>query len=151
MYFGSGSCKGSGASGCTEPADCCSGVCNADGTCGGNGGGLSNAVDFSSTSNLNGLFWAGYGELRTSNALTMYGSVFANYYDASGPTTIHYDRASTTIGDECPPPPDDHCESCRDCGNQACVGGTCGLCTSDGDCCQPLRCVGGTCKLSNGV
>ena len=38
-----------------------------------------------------------------------------------------------------------HCASCRDCGNQACVGGTCGACMSSSQCCAPLECVGGTC------
>jgi hypothetical protein len=37
------------------------------------------------------------------------------------------------------------CGSCRDCGNQACVNGACGSCTSSADCCAPLVCASGTC------
>jgi hypothetical protein len=33
------------------------------------------------------------------------------------------------------------CTSCRDCGNQACVNGTCGKCTTNSDCCAPLFCT----------
>jgi hypothetical protein len=43
------------------------------------------------------------------------------------------------------PPVDEGCQSCRDCQNQACNGGVCGSCQSDGDCCAPLQCAGGTC------
>jgi hypothetical protein len=37
------------------------------------------------------------------------------------------------------------CGTCKDCGNQACVNGTCGSCTTNADCCAPLICQGGTC------
>jgi hypothetical protein len=37
------------------------------------------------------------------------------------------------------------CGSCRDCGNHACVGGTCGACVNDSDCCSPLQRSNGTC------
>jgi hypothetical protein len=37
------------------------------------------------------------------------------------------------------------CGSCKDCGNQACINGTCGACGSDGDCCAPLVCSSGVC------
>ena len=42
------------------------------------------------------------------------------------------------------------CQSCRDCGNQACVDGVCGACSSDADCCAPLLCLQGTCVLVGG-
>jgi len=150
VYFGSGSCNGNGGT-CSAPADCCSGICNADGTCGGTGGSLGNAVEFSNTALLNGLFWAGYGHVKHSGTLTMYGAIFSQSYDASGDTIIHYDRGATTIGNECPPP-DTGCNSCRDCGNQACdtTKHVCTSCQTDGDCCSPLRCQNGTCVLSNG-
>ena len=147
VYIGSPSCKGNGT--CTVGSDCCSGVCTG-GSCTGSGGGLSNSLKLSGGSTyLNGLFYAGFGEIRISNPLDMFGAIFANYYEASGPTTIHYDNGIVQNGNECPPPV--ACEGCSDCNNQACVSGTCGGCSSDADCCQPLRCVNpgpsGTCKL----
>lgn len=39
------------------------------------------------------------------------------------------------------------CASCRDCNNQACIGGKCGSCTQNSDCCAPLVCFLGTCRL----
>ena len=39
------------------------------------------------------------------------------------------------------------CGDCRDCNNQACVGGTCGACTDSSQCCAPLLCLAGTCTL----
>ncbi len=143
VYVGSASCKGNGS--CTASSDCCSGVCNA-GSCTGGGGGLTNSLKLSSGSTfLNGLFYAGYGDIRFSNPLEMYGALYANYFDASGETLIHYDNGAVQNGNECPQPTS--CESCFDCNNQACKGGQCGACTADSDCCQPLRCMGGTCKL----
>lgn len=37
------------------------------------------------------------------------------------------------------------CNTCLDCGGQACKGGNCGDCTSSSDCCAPLVCMGGSC------
>ena len=78
----------------------------------------------------------------------MYGSIFANYVDASGETTVHYDNGAQHNGDECPPTIGNSCESCRACNNQACVNGTCGACTADTQCCPPLVCRGGACVLN---
>lgn len=150
VYIGSGSCQGSGT--CGSNADCCSGVCSG-GICGGIGGGgsLANAMQLSGQSNLNGVFYAGYGEVRLSNPLEMYGAIFANLYTSQGDTTIHYDKAVVDIGEQECPPPTGTCDSCRDCNNQACNLGVCGACDSDSDCCSPLKCVNpgpaGRCEL----
>ncbi len=146
LYFGSAGCKGSGT--CGSNADCCSGVCSG-GACGGGGGGnISETVSLSGSSNLNGLLYGGYGTVRVTNPLEMNGAIFANYYDASTPTTIHFDKGAVQNGEECPAqPPGVGCSSCRDCDNQACVGGQCGACTVDSECCAPLRCVAGACSL----
>ena len=98
---------------------------------------------------FNGLLWAGYGGFSTSNAVEMYGSIFANRIGASGDLKIHYDNGAAGSVDECPPPPggNQQCESCRDCGNQPCgANGLCAAsCTADNQCCPPLRCdIGGT-------
>lgn len=42
-------------------------------------------------------------------------------------------------------PPPDRCESCADCGNQACRDGVCGDCVTSADCCAPLYCIHGRC------
>ena len=92
---------------------------------------------------FNGLLWAGYGGFSTSNAVEMYGAIFANRIGASGDLKIHYDNAAVETNDECPPPPpNQQCESCRDCANQPCgSNGLCqATCTSDSQCCPPLRC-----------
>jgi hypothetical protein len=46
-------------------------------------------------------------------------------------------------------PPGGACNNCHDCpgATPACKGGTCAKCTSDSDCCAPLRCNGdGICR-----
>lgn len=155
MYIGSASTKGGGAS-CTTATECTSGLCSAcpsspfgpctgTGTCVG-GAGLTKAIEMSQGGFFNGLLWSGYGEFRTSNPVEMYGSIFANYVEASGALKVHYDNAAVETGDECPPPTG-ACESCRDCNNQACVDNQCAACTSDSQCCPPLHCDAGTCKL----
>ncbi len=145
LYIGSPSCAGSGS--CTKDSQCCSGVCS-NGICTSGGGNLSQAMSLSQGGHFNGLIWAGYGTFTHSNPLEMYGSIYANYFDASGDTIIHYDKGAVLTGDECPPPPSGQtCESCLQCGNQACVNNTCGSCTNDSQCCPPLHCDAGTCKL----
>jgi hypothetical protein len=146
MYFGGSSCVGSGTLPMGQDfTHCCSGVAES-GVCTSGGGNMSDAIQLSGTGFYNGLLWAGYGRFFHSNPIEMYGSVFANHYDSSGSMKIHYDKGAAELGDECPPP-SGACESCRDCNNQACVGGTCGQCTSDIECCAPLRCDAGTCRL----
>lgn len=87
--------------------------------------------------------------LFTSNSDT-YGSIFAGNFTDTSDTLIRYDRAVVTVGQECPqkPGPDaGGCGSCKDCGNQACINGTCGQCSSSSQCCPPLQCFNGTCAL----
>jgi hypothetical protein len=160
MYMGSGSCQGGGVT-CDDPTDCCSGVCTACpvdatgkptaacagmGLCGGSGSGLDKAISLSQGGNFNGLLWAGYGTFTHQSPLEMYGSLYAGFFDASGVTTIHYDKGAAELGEECPPiPPGSACESARDCPNLACVGNSCVACTADAQCVPPKRCVSGTC------
>jgi hypothetical protein len=47
-------------------------------------------------------------------------------------------------------PPPESCDSCNDCGNQACIDGECGSCVTTSDCCAPLLCLDGTCLLVGG-
>jgi len=90
-----------------------------------------------------GNVYAPRAELVTPAAVEVFGSLFARRIAASGPLTVHYDRALGATGEGCPTP--GPCESCLDCGNQACVAGACGECASDTDCCAPLVCAAGTC------
>jgi hypothetical protein len=142
-YWVGGTCAPGGAS-CQLNGDCCSLACTG-GTCAPDG--TTNppfSVNLTSNNQLAGLFYAPNGMVVTSSDLEMYGAIFAGDYHSSSSTLIHYDRAA--LKEECPGTPPTTCASCADCGNQACVGGTCGACTTDADCCQPLYCLtDGTC------
>ena len=85
----------------------------------------------------------------TQAASTEYGSLFVGFDGNGGNLVVHYDLANAGEAAQCPNPSGNSCSTCLDCGNQACVGGTCGSCTSDSDCCAPLRCVGGTCEFTS--
>jgi hypothetical protein len=84
-----------------------------------------------------------------SSSADIYGSVIAGNFISSKPTKIHYDLGVLTVGEECSdggaPAPPASCTTCTDCGNQACVGGQCGACTSSAQCCAPLECSNGVC------
>jgi hypothetical protein len=122
-------------------------------------------IDLSASGTIAGNVYAAYAPVSLSSDYVQYGALFAGDFNASGSAAIHYDRA-TVGGSLCPPPPlttsgdggsssdggpgggTTTCGTCKDCGNQACVNGTCGQCTSSSDCCAPLICVGGTCMIS---
>jgi hypothetical protein len=80
-----------------------------------------------------------------SAPVEVYGSIFAGDFKASQTVKIHYDGAVIGAGQSCPPPTGG-CNSCKDCGNQACVNGSCGACNDSSDCCAPLFCDHGVCK-----
>jgi hypothetical protein len=114
-------------------------------------------VNFSAPSVTAGNFYLPYSDFVSPSNLDLYGSIFAKSFTGQG--RIHYDRGVLNAGVACeraPPAPDGgpppdagapaSCTSCRDCGNQACVGGKCGACTSAADCCAPLQCIGGSCQ-----
>jgi hypothetical protein len=91
------------------------------------------------------------GLVQPESDLDVFGGIFAGNFSSTSRTTIHYDRGVLNAGGSCPPPtagPDGGapgCMSCRDCGNQACVNGSCGACTTSADCCAPLVCLNGRC------
>ncbi|NUP11865.1 MAG: hypothetical protein HOW73_37945 [Polyangiaceae bacterium] len=89
-------------------------------------------------------FWAGHGPVTTSGGTEIFGGVFAGDLQASAGVTVHYDLAVQSLDDDCDDPPGG-CDSCMDCGNQACVNGECGECTDSSQCCAPLVCVNGQC------
>jgi hypothetical protein len=107
-------------------------------------------ISFQSSSSINGDFYAPNGTYSTQGSAVTFGAIFAKDYSTGGSTTVHYDKASVAQAQSCPSPsPNTGCTTCLDCANQACVNGTCGSCTSDGECCAPLRCVSGTCKFTS--
>jgi hypothetical protein len=105
--------------------------------------GGSGTVDLGAGGEIAANLYAPRAELVLPGALEVFGSVFVRRLAASGPLSVHYDEAILEVGDACPTP--SGCTSCRDCGNQACVGGACGLCRADADCCAPLVCAAGAC------
>jgi hypothetical protein len=146
VYVG-GKCKAGGSS-CGTNGECCSASCSS-GTCAaGNILGTDPAwsIYMKASANVAADLYAPNGEIYASASFNMYGAIFASYYHGKASTTIHYDSASVKQGIGCPPPPPG-CQSCLDCGNQACVGGSCGACTNDSQCCPPLVCSSGKCIL----
>jgi hypothetical protein len=104
--------------------------------------GGTNGFSISSGADLGAFFYAPYGTVGSSAPLEVYGGVFAGKFHNSGTTAVHYDQAVLGAGDDCTPPT---CDSCQDCGNQACVNGMCGACTNSSQCCAPLICDMGQC------
>jgi hypothetical protein len=114
--------------------------------------GTTGTLVFSQVANIAADFYAMYAHpVSWSQATTTYGSVYVGDFIGSQVTAIHYDRAALSSGQTCPPPPPGAgpppCQTCSDCGNQACVNGACGSCTTDAECCAPLQCQSGVCVL----
>jgi hypothetical protein len=77
----------------------------------------------------------------------VYGALFAANVRASGLLFMHYDRAVLRADDACTDEVPRTCSGCDACGPAgACVGGACGTCTTDADCCAPLVCQNGRCE-----
>lgn len=116
---------------------------------------LGGATTFTLTSNvvIGGNVWAGNAKVMWTSDTELFGAVFGDDFEATAALNIHYDRAVVTQGDECKktPPPDAGtdsgitCGTCKDCGNQACISGSCGQCSSSAQCCPPLQCFNGAC------
>jgi hypothetical protein len=115
--------------------------------------GTTGSLVFSQVAKIAADFYAMYAHpVSWSQVATVYGSVYVGDFIASQATAIHYDRAALSAGQPCPSPPaadggTPPCQSCSDCGNQACVQGACGSCTDSAQCCAPLQCQNGTCVL----
>ncbi len=94
---------------------------------------------------IGGNLYAAHGVVQDDTNNTIYGALYAGDFVSGSNVAIHYDRAVLQQGSTCSPPSTSTCGSCKDCGNQACIKGTCGACTSSGDCCPPLICQQGSC------
>jgi hypothetical protein len=114
--------------------------------------GTTGTLVFSQVAKIAADFYAMYAHpVSWSQVATVYGSVYVGDFIGSQATAIHYDRAALSSAQGCPSAPSDaggpSCQTCSDCGNQACVNGACGSCTDDAQCCAPLQCQNGTCVL----
>ena len=71
----------------------------------------------------------------------VYGSLFVATVTVADSLFLHYDRAVAYADADCALPPPTVCTACDQCSSgQACVAGSCGACSNDGDCCFPLVC-----------
>jgi hypothetical protein len=105
---------------------------------------------FSSSTTLAANLYDATALVTWSAPVEIYGAVFAGDFQASQTVKIHYDRQVVQAGRSCGGSPggtSQSCSTCKDCNNQACVGGTCGACTSSSQCCAPLGCYQGKCQL----
>jgi hypothetical protein len=90
--------------------------------------------------------------IATSVLVSVSGSIFAARIETQSAYVMHYDRAIIDAGEECggaaPTPARllsaDACHACP--GGLADIGGACGACARDADCCDPLVCVSGSCQ-----
>jgi hypothetical protein len=97
--------------------------------------------------------WAGNATVLWEGSADVFGAIFAGNFQVLDKLNLHHDEAVDKAGGDCTPPPSTGtggsgggtCGTCKDCGNQACVNGACGACTTDADCCAPLGCSNGQC------
>jgi len=103
--------------------------------------------------------WAGNATVLWESDSDAFGSIFAGDFQGVSNLNIHSDQGVLRAGSNCPPPGGGGggpggagggggptCGTCKDCGNQACINGSCGQCTTSAQCCPPLVCVGGQCQ-----
>jgi hypothetical protein len=118
-------------------------------------------LDIQSTLKVGGEIWAGNATVRWESESDVWGAIFAGDLQVVSNLNLHHDQGITVAGGGCEPPPGGSgagggngaggtgggmtCSSCKDCGNQACVNGACGACTTSADCCSPLMCENGKC------
>jgi hypothetical protein len=124
-------------------------------------------LDIQSSLIIGAEIWAGNATVIWESGSDMFGALFAGDFQALSAFNLHHDQGIDYAGGGCPSPgggssPDGGpggpggadggpggsptCGTCKDCGNQACVQGTCGQCSSSSQCCPPLVCQAGTCK-----
>ena len=99
------------------------------------------------TSVIAGNLYVPHGIVNWSGELAVFGGVLAEGVAGAGNIAVHYDTDVLRAGAPCGPPPAEQCTSCRNCRNQACIGGMCGACRTSADCCAPLECYRGECVV----
>ncbi len=107
--------------------------------------GGSGIITIDGSASLAGNLYAPQAALSVGGTVESFGSLFLDRLSVGGFASLHYDRAVLDVGADCESDTAAACVSCLDCRNQACVGGQCGACAVDSECCAPLRCVGGSC------
>src|SRR5262249_35092910 len=128
--------------------------------------GTSGTLNIQSMLTIGAEIWAGNATVVWESTSDMFGAIFAHDFQVISDLNLHQDQGVTRAGDICPPPGSGGaggatgsggttgsggagggtCGTCKDCGNQACINGACGQCSTDGQCCPPLVCVSGTCQ-----
>jgi hypothetical protein len=103
------------------------------------------SVTLTGSTSVGANVYAPYATVTLASDFEMWGAFFAQQFNFSGDFTIHYD--TSVLGASGCLPPGGSCKSCDDCSGAtpACIGGTCGACRSNADCCAPLVCNGGLC------
>jgi hypothetical protein len=111
--------------------------------------GGSETLDMQASLIVGAEIWAGNATVLWEGSADVFGAIFAGDLQVLDNLNLHHDEAVDRAGGSCPPPGGSGsgggCNTCKDCGNQACVSGTCGQCTTDADCCAPLGCSNGQC------
>jgi hypothetical protein len=129
--------------------------------------GSSQALDIQASLIVGAEIWAGNAQVNWESGSALFGALFAGNFQGLSRVVIHQDQGIDYAGSGCPPMGGggtgttggtstggtggtdgggtSMCTTCTDCGNQACVRGTCGSCTTSSDCCSPLVCQNGTC------
>jgi hypothetical protein len=112
-------------------------------------------IRLSGEAHFAGLVYMAGSDIDLTSHITAYGALYCNNFIGQGDNTdIHYDRAALQLGKECCDngnseipgcPKTPTCGTCKDCGNQACINGACGQCTTSAQCCPPLTCQSGVC------
>jgi hypothetical protein len=123
--------------------------------------GSSQSLDVQSALIVGAEIWAGNAKVLWESDSDVFGALFAGDLEVLSKLNLHHDQGVTVAGHGCEPPGGTTggggasggggtggggmCNSCKDCGNQACVNGACGACTTSADCCSPLVCDKGQC------
>lgn len=93
-----------------------------------------------------GALYAPHASVFAQVGLEAWGSIFAADFASDSFATFFYDRSVADAGATCEAPAPSACRQCGTCaGGNACVGGVCGSCSSDADCCSLGTCANGQC------
>ena len=78
----------------------------------------------------------------------IFGSLLAGGVKSASDVAVHFDRSVLGAGADCSVDKvPQSCATCSDCnGTDGCVGGRCGGCEQDRDCCDPLVCIANRCE-----
>ncbi|MFH1811438.1 MAG: hypothetical protein ABIJ09_22040 [Pseudomonadota bacterium] len=99
--------------------------------------------------NLGLNLYAPYARVLAAGPLEIWGALYCRALVEAGLVEVHYDSDVLAAAQTCDPTAPVHlperCDSCLDCGNQACRNNQCTTCTDSTQCCPPLICNSGVC------